>query len=72
MLLNGDKDSTVVVMNRVDFNNIMQNVIYDGITNKIHEETTDNTLKDLKIFEEFLYRNFKDYENYDNMRPVSY
>ena len=25
----------------------------------------------LKIFQEFLYRNVKDYENYDDMKPVS-
>ena len=37
----------------------------------MYEETTDNTLKDLKISQEFLYRNIKDYENYDDMRPVS-
>ena len=41
------------------------------IKNKIYEETADNTLKDLKNLPEFLYRNFKDYENYDDMRPVS-
>ena len=41
------------------------------IKNKIYEETADNTLKDLKNLQEFLYRNFKDYENYDDMRPVS-
>ena len=46
-------------------------MIDDGIKNKIYEETTDNTLKDLKNFQDFLYRNFKDYENYDEMRPVS-
>ena len=70
-LLNGDKDSSVVIMNRTNYNNIMQKMIDDGIKNKIYEETTDSTLKDLKNFQDFLYRNFKDYENYDEMRPVS-
>ena len=37
----------------------------------MYEETTDNTLEDLKVFQEFLYRNIKDYENYDDMRPLS-
>ena len=45
VLLNGDKDFNVVVMNRTDYN-IMQKMIDDGIKNKIHEETTDNILKD--------------------------
>ena len=70
MLLNGDKDSNVVAMNKIDYNNIMQKMIDDGIKNKTYEETADSTLKDLKKFQEFVYRNFKDYENYDDMRPV--
>ena len=37
-------------MNRIDCNNIMQKMIDDGIKNKLHEETADNTLKDLKNF----------------------
>ena len=48
VLFNGDKDSSVVVINRIDYNNIMQKMIDDGIKNKIYEETTDNTLKYLK------------------------
>ena len=32
----------------------MQKVIHDGIKNKIHQQTADNTLKDLKTFQEFL------------------
>ena len=47
VLLNGDEDSSVVVMNRTDYNNIMPKVIDDGIKNKIYKETTDNILKDL-------------------------
>ena len=46
-------------------------MIDNGIKNKIYEETADNTLKDLKTFHTFLYRNSKDYENYDDMNPVS-
>ena len=46
-------------------------MIDNGIKNEIYEETADNTLKDLKTFQEFLYRNSKDYENYDDMNPVS-
>ena len=60
MLLNGDKDSSVTVMNRIDHNNSMQKMIDDGIKNKIFEETAHNTLNDVKNFQEFLYRNFKD------------
>ena len=46
-------------------------MIDNVIKNKIYEETADNTLKDSKTFQEFLYRNSKDYENYDDINPVS-
>ena len=36
--------------------------------NGIYKETTDITLLDIKLFQYFLYRNFKDYKN---MRPFS-
>ena len=70
VLLNGDKDSSIVAMNRTDYNNIMQKMIYDRIKKYIYEKATGNTIKDLK-HNEFLYRNIEDYENYDDMRPVS-
>ena len=46
-------------------------MVNEGIKNGIYKETTDTTLHDLKLFEDFLYRNFKDYEDYEKMRPVS-
>ena len=46
-------------------------MIDDEIKNKIYEETGDNSLKDFKNIQEFLYRTFKDYENYDDMKSVS-
>ena len=45
VLLNGGKDSNVVVINRTDYNNIMQNLMEkkdNGIKNKIYEETADS------------------------------
>ena len=51
MLLKGDKDSSIIVINRIDYNNIMQKVIDDVIKTKIYEQTADNTLKDWKNYE---------------------
>ena len=51
MLLKGDKDSSIVVINRIDYNNIMQKVIDDVIKTNIYEQTADNTLKDWKNYE---------------------
>ena len=53
-MLNCDKDSCAIVMDKTDYNNIIQKMIDDGIKNKIYEETTDNTLKDFKNFQNFL------------------
>ena len=36
-----------------------------------YNETVDNTHKDLKCFQEFLYRNLYKYEQYKYMRPKS-
>ena len=59
MLLYGDKDSGVVVMNRTDYSSNMQKMIDDGIKNKMYEETTDNSLKDLKMFKSFCIETLK-------------
>ena len=53
----------VVIMNRIDYNTMTLKMIDNGIKYKIHEETADNTLKYLKTFLEFLYRNISDYQN---------
>jgi len=34
-------------------------------------KSTDNTFKDLKHFQDFIYRNFKNYKHYDKMYPRS-
>ena len=36
VLLNGNKDSSVAAMNTIDYINIMQEMIHDGIKNKIY------------------------------------
>ena len=46
-------------------------MIDDGITCGVYTSATDNTLKDLKTFRDFLYRNFKDHPKYDKMLPTS-
>ena len=58
VLLNGDNDSRVAVMNRIDYNNIKKKLMM-GIKNKIYEETADNTLKDLKNLQEFYTETLK-------------
>ena len=46
-------------------------MVRGGIKDGIYKETTDTILHDLKLFQDFPYRNFKDYKDYEIMRPVS-
>ena len=71
VILNGDKDSSVVIMNKLDYTNKINNMINEGILKGTYVETNDNTLKDLKSFQSFLYRHFRDHPKYKDMRPAS-
>ena len=72
VVISGDKDSSVVVMDKDDYVRKMTEMIDQGIIDGVYEETTDETLDDLKHFQDFLYRNFKKYEKYKKMYPSSH
>ena len=59
VILSGDKDSSVIIMNRSDYIGKLETMIHEGILKGTYEFTEDNTLSDLKRFQDFLYRNFK-------------
>ena len=46
-------------------------MVDDGIKNGISKVAEDKTLKDLNLFKNLLYRNFRKYEHYDEMLPKS-
>ena len=46
-------------------------MIHVGIVKAIFIEITDNTLNKLSRFQDFLYRNFYNYESYKDMKPDS-
>ena len=72
-VVSGDKDSCVVIMTRVDHNNDLEAMLNDGISKGIYAPTEDKTLRDLKLLQHFLCRNFKDkYNKYEEMRPASH
>ena len=71
-ILSGDKDSSIVIMQKDDYNHKLQQMIDEGIKNGIYTPTEDNTLNDLRKFQVFLRRNFKEkFARYEDMRPVS-
>ena len=72
VVLSGDKDSCVVIMQRDDYDMKLQNLIDGGIRQGIYYATVDTTLSDLKKFQDILRRNFNGkYNRYEDMRPVS-
>ena len=71
VVVSGDKDSCIVLMNKKDYVSKIQKMIDDGIRKGVYSATSDNTLQELKQFQNILYRNFKNYEHYDKMFPSS-
>ena len=71
VILAGDKDSSVVIMNKTDYQNKVNSMIEEGIQQRKYNITDDTTLKDLEHFQDFLYRNFKDHKYYKDMWPTS-
>ena len=71
VVVKDEKDSSVVIMKKSDYVTKLDTMIDDGIMKSTHAETTDNTLKELSRFQDFLYRNFCNYERYKDMKPDS-
>ena len=46
-------------------------MIDNSIMKGTYIETTDNRLKELLRFHDFLHRNFRNYEHYKDMKPDS-
>ena len=69
VVVRGDKDSSVVIMNKDDYTLKLENMIEEGIDKGTYILSDDQTFKELKRFQEFLYRNFREFEHYDKMRP---
>ena len=60
-------------MAKEDYNDKLEAILNDGISKGIYAHTEDITLRDLKLFQDFLRRNFKDkYNKYEEMRPASH
>ena len=71
VVVKGDTDSSVVIMKKLDYAIKLDTMIDYGIMKGTHVETNDNTLKELLLFQDFLYRNFRNYERYEDMQPDS-
>ena len=58
-------------MQRADYVNKLETMIEEGIANGKYVVTEDNTLKDLKSFQDFLTRNFKSSLPLNKIKPTS-
>ena len=71
MILRGEKDPSVVTMNKSDYIEKLEGMIEEGVKKCTYKKTEDTTLQDLNKFQDFLYRNFYTYEHYKSMYPHS-
>ena len=72
VLLPGDKDSSVVILDTACYKEKISRFINDDISKGVHvTEENDNILTELKSFQSCIYRNFKKHEKYKEMRPTS-
>ena len=58
MILRGDKDSSVVIMNRSDYVEKLERMIEEGVKEGTYKKTENTTLKDLKKFQYFFLQTF--------------
>ena len=69
VILSADKESFTVTLNKNDYVCKFDKMIEDGITEVKHIETSDNTLCDLKQFQDFLYCHLYKHKDYEVMHP---
>ena len=72
VVISREMDSCVVILKRRDCHKKFQSMVNERITNETFAPTTDSTIIDLKKFQDFLPRNFKDkFTCYKDLRTVS-
>ena len=71
MILQGDKDSSVIITDKSDKMQKLENMIKERINKGTYEWTDGTTFQDLKRFQDFLYKKVYNDENYNKMYPHS-
>ena len=69
--LSADKESCRFILNKFDYINKMNIIFHKGIIIGKYVETGETIHVDVKRFQDFLCRNFKDQKYYDDMHPIS-
>ena len=50
VVMKGDKDSSVVILNKTEYTEKLENMVKEGIDKRTYTLTQDNTIKDLNNF----------------------
>ena len=72
VILSGDKDSSIVIMNKKDYKRKIDDMMNEGIQQEKYKETDGNILKEVESFQSFLYKNFKNSPHYRQLLPSSH
>ena len=72
VILPGDKDSSVIIMNRSDYTKKVVSILQQGILEGKYVKTKDDIIKELKSFQSLIYRHFKKLKFYNEMMPSSH
>ena len=60
VLISSGKDSCVIILKRSDYDEKLQSIIKNGVTDGTYSPTADTTLSDLKKFQDIWHCNSKD------------
>ena len=71
VILSAYKKPCTVILNKNNCVCKVDQIVEDGITEVKYIETSDNTLFDLKRFQDFLYHHRYKHKDYEAMRPRS-
>ena len=65
VIIPGDIDSCVVVMNKSDYVQKLQQMRNDEIEKGVYAESEDNTIVELNRFNDFINRHFQSYKHFE-------
>ena len=68
-LLSGNKDSSIIIIKKTDYETKIQIMIEEGIRDGKYTPTNDTIIKDLNSFQYFLRKYFKNSPFYNNIFP---
>ena len=69
VVMKGDKEFLVIILNKTDYIEKLENMVKEGIDKGADTLAEDNIVKDLKNFKQCFKQNLKGYSKLDDMLP---